>query len=114
MIHSPTFSIFSTGSTLDCAPYSESVCKEVALKHGLQLGGKNYVFAAPIESGYQIGCYAYKSGSYKGIAFYGRGGDSVEMSTPFNESSDYYRPKGYDCRTESNFYYFLSSMSKKQ
>ena len=92
-------------------PYSESVCREVASNLGLQLGGKNYAFAAPKDDGYKMGCYAYKSGSYKGIAFYGRGGDNVEISKPFNESSDYYRPKGYDCSNESNFYDFFSSMS---
>ena len=107
------FSIFFLGSRLDCMPYSESVCREVALKLGLQLGGKGYVFAATKDKGYQLGCYSYKSGDYKGIAFYGRGGDNDEISKPFDENSVYYRPKGYDCSTESNFQDFLSSMFEK-
>ena len=94
-------------------PYSESVCREVALKLGLQLGGNDYAFAAT-NDGYQLGCYTYKSGNYKGMAFYGRGGDHNEISKPFDENSDYYRPKGYDCSTESNFYDFLSSMIRNQ
>ena len=106
-------SIFSIGSALDCIPYSESVCRDVALKLGLQLGGNNFAFAGPKANGYQLGCYTYKSGPYKGIAFYGRGGDHNEMSKPFDENSDYYRPKGYDCSTESNFYDFLFTMFEK-
>ena len=101
-------------------PYSESVCREVVLKLGLELGkigkgGKDYAFAATKTEGYQMGCYTYKSGvgydHYVGIAFYGRGGDNDEMSKPFDESSIYYRPKGHDCGIKGNVNDFVSSMS---
>ena len=92
---------------MDCVPYSESVCRQVALKLGLQLGGNNFGFA--IDNDYLKGCFAYKSGPYKGMAFYGRGGDNHEISKPFDENSDKYRPKGYDCRTGGNFYVFFSA-----
>ena len=95
-------------------PYSESLCEEVVLKLGLQLGNNDYPFAASKAEGYQMGCYTYKSGvgydKYVGIAFYGRGGDNDEMSRPFDENSIYYRPKGYDCSIGGNVYDFVSIM----
>ena len=98
-------------------PYSESVCREVALALGLQLGGNSYPFVATRDDGYQMGCYTYKAGvgydHYVGIAFYGSYGDDNEMSKPFDENPHFYRPKGYDCRIEGNLYYFFSSMSRK-
>ena len=103
---------FSIGSDLDCIPYGEPACRDVVSKLGLQLGGNGYAFAAPKENGYQIGCYAYKDGSYKDMAFYGYGGDNDEVSKPFDEDSEYYRPNGYDCDIEGIFYDFASSMSK--
>ena len=60
-----------------------------------------------------MGCYAYKSGSYKDMAFYGRGGDNDEVSKPFDDDSVYYRPKGYDCNIEGNFYDIASSISQQ-
>ena len=92
----PYFWHFSLGSTSDCIPYSESACREVALKHGLQLGGsvngKDYPFV--YDNSYPQGCYAYKSGPYQGMAFYSR------LS---GATFGYYRPKGYDCIVDGNF-----------
>ena len=106
------FRYFFLGSDLDHIPYGESACRDAVLKLGLQLGGHGYAFAAPKEDGYQIGCYGYKDGKYKDMAFYGYGGDNDEVSKPFDENSEYYRPKGYDSGIEGIFYDFASSMSK--
>ena len=46
------------------------------------------------------------------MAFYGYGGDDDEVSKPFDEDSEYYRPNGYDCGIEGILYDFASSMSK--
>ena len=106
------FRYFSLGSDLDCIPYGEPACRVAVSKLGLQFGGNGFAFAAPVENGYQMGCYAYKDGSYKDMAFYGYGGDDDEVSKPFDEDSEYYRPNGYDCGIEGILYDFACSMSK--
>ena len=82
-----------------CTPYSESACRMAAEKAGLELGGGGYPFA-----GYVVnkGCYTYATGTYKGFAFYGLGGDSKTNSELFDVTKKYYRPEGYDC-SSSNF-----------
>ena len=90
-------------------PYSESACREVASKLGLQLGGivdgKDYPFVN--NTGRPMACYAYKSGPYQGMAFYSRlSGDLMY--------SNYYRPKGYDCIVDGNFYDLVFIKSRKQ
>ena len=63
--------------------------------------GNNYPFEATKDDGYQMGCYAYKSGvgydHYVGMAFYGNYGDKDEMSKSFDKNSIYYRPEGSEC-----------------
>ena len=103
--------MFSLGSDLDCIPYGESACRDAASKLALELGGNGYAFAAPKEDGYQTGCYGYKDGKYKDMAFYGHGGDNDEISRPFEEASEYYRPKGYARDIKGISYDIASSMS---
>lgn len=49
--------------------FSEAACKAAAQKAGYKVGGKGSAFAG--NWGVK-GCYAYKSGKYKGHAYYGR------------------------------------------
>ena len=82
-----------------CTPYSESACRIAAEKAGLELGGGGYPFAGSVVN---KGCYTYATGTYKGFAFYGLGGDSKTNSELFDVTKKYYRPEGYDC-SSSNF-----------
>ena len=70
-----------------------------AEKAGLELGGGGYPFAGSVVN---KGCYTYATGTYKGFAFYGLGGDSKTNSELFDVTKKYYRPEGYDC-SSSNF-----------
>jgi len=77
-----------------CEPYTAEKCRAVAEGFGLRLGGFGFAF----EDNYsQKGCYAYSSGKYAGIAFYGSGGSDAEISDPTTKRGDTYRPIGWDC-----------------
>ena len=57
------------------------------------------------------GCHAFKTGMYRGSAFYGLGGDEKQISTPYGRDSVTYRPYGYDCTRSGNLL-GVSSFSK--
>ena len=82
-----------------CTPYSESACRLAAEKAGLELGRGKYKFASFTYG--NKGCYTYVNGDYKGSAYYGLGGDSTSISEPYDVTTKYYRPEGYDC-SQSN------------
>ena len=67
---------------------------------GLQKGGRGFNFVGPHLT---KGCYAYESGSYANLAYYGVGGTEdqikVQLATPK------YRPLGYDCSTSGKIFY---------
>ena len=76
----------------ECVPYSEQACRDSANSLGLTLGGGGY----PFKSHFKIkGCYAYSSGKYAGLVFYGTGGTPDQMKTVL--SGEKYRPTGYNC-----------------
>ena len=68
----------------------------MAKKLGKELGTSRYAFAGT----YKIkGCYAYKSGSYQNVMFYGTGGTKEETKSDLTgKKSDMFRPPGYDCQ----------------
>jgi len=62
---------------LSCSSFygtSES-CKQASIDLGLELGGDGYSFAGSYST---KGCYTYKSGDKKGIAYFGTGGSASE------------------------------------
>ena len=61
---------------------------------GLQKGGGGFDFVGPHSI---KGCYAYESGTYANMAYYGVGGSEEEMKVKL--TSPKYRPLGYDCST---------------
>jgi hypothetical protein len=80
-----------------CTPYSEVACIKAAEEAGLQLGNPpHHEFSQ--DWYYPPGCYAYSSGYYAGQAFYGSGaGDrTTSSSSVTRQSSDKYRPAGFD------------------
>ena len=84
-------------------PYSLTACEDAVNKLGLQKGGKGYSFTASSYS--TKGCFAYASGTFANIAFYGLGGSEEENKiAPVNSpnKSPKYRPSGYDCSTPGN------------
>jgi len=85
--------------TEDCKPYTAQQCRITAERLGLQLGGHGHAFES---SGYsQKGCYAYSSGPYAGMAFYGSGASDQWLIIMRNtNSASTYRPSGYDCSEE--------------
>ena len=58
----------------------------------MKLGGGSSKFAGEYST---KGCYAYKSGSYKGSVFYGLGGTEKDISKALDLPK--YRLEGYDC-----------------
>jgi hypothetical protein len=68
---------------------TEEECKKVAESLGLKLGGNGYPFAG--NWGIK-GLYAYKSGKYNGIAFFGTGGTEKQMKDPLTNNTNIYRP----------------------
>ena len=64
-----------------------------ALSQGLKQGGAGSDFVGAWST---KGCYAYKSGKYAGIAFYGTGGSIEQMKEPLT-SDNIYRPTGHGC-----------------
>ena len=62
--------------------------EEFARALGLQIGGGGHPFVGPWGT---KGLYAYKSGKYSGMAFFGTGGIEIQrLSIP--HESDKYRP----------------------
>ena len=57
---------------------TEEGCRQRAQDLGLSEGGLGFAFAGSYSTD---GCYAYSSGTYAGIAFFGRGGTEAQMST---------------------------------
>merc|ERR1719191_2116339 len=72
-------------------PYSEKACEQACKRAGLKLGGGRYRFSGK----YSIkGCYAYSTGGWKGIAFYGTGGTEAQMKASPGRGK--MRPEGHD------------------
>merc|ERR1711957_166983 len=60
------------------APTTASSCKTLALSLSLTLGGGGYPFEADTVT---KGCYAYSSGTWAGMAFFGSGGTAAQMQS---------------------------------
>jgi len=75
-----------------CIPYSKEACEAAANSLGLEKGYGNYNFAGSYGT---KGCYAYETGNYAGVAFYGTGGSEDNMKVELNDPQ--YRPVGHDC-----------------
>ena len=58
-------------------------------------GGAGYSFEGTYTS---KGCYAYSSGYFKGIIYYGTGGTTEEMKETLK--SPRFRPIGFDCAVD--------------
>ncbi|KAK3232876.1 hypothetical protein CYMTET_56800 [Cymbomonas tetramitiformis] len=91
---SPTTSPPTTSAPTSspCVPYSKIACGNAATALGISLGGNGYEFAGSYST---KGCYAYSSGTYQGMAYFGTGGTNAESSAAV--SSPKYRPAGHDC-----------------
>jgi len=76
-----------------CAPLSADACKAAADRIGFGKGGHDHDFQGNYNP---KGCYAYKSGTYKGHVYFGTGGTEQQMKEDINES-DKFRPQGDDC-----------------
>jgi len=83
---SNTGNTFAEGMTGNVC-ITEDSCKKVAESLGLKIGGGGYAFA---ESYSTKGLYAYKSGKYSGMAFFGKGGTEAQMKQPLKHPK--YRP----------------------
>ena len=81
-----------------CVPYSQKACMDAVIGQGLKPGGGGSNFIGDWST---KGCYAYKTGRYAGIAFYGTGGSDQEKKTLLN-SDEIYRPIGHDCPSGNN------------
>jgi hypothetical protein len=90
-------------TTEACVGFSEQACRNAAIDAGLQAGGDGYAFAGDYVG---TGCYAYSSGQYAGMAYYGYadGGGDVQSPAQLTDLSDTakyfgvaYRPPGTDC-----------------
>ena len=77
-----------------CEPYSEQACLDAAKREGLKTGGLGAAFSGNYDP---KGCYAYRSGRFGGIAYFGTGGSIEEMQEK-SLNSPRYRPKGFDCK----------------
>ena len=80
-IHAPTEGMTNNVCT------TEDDCKKVAESFGLQLGGGGSDFAGNYKT---KGLYAYNSGRYAGMAFFGRGGTEAQMKAAVTGKK--YRP----------------------
>jgi hypothetical protein len=71
--------------------YTAADCEIEALAKGLRIGGEGYDF----EGDYGTkGCYAYDSGAYEGIAFFGTDGDAADMEAEAQTAKGKYRVTG--------------------
>ena len=66
-----------TGKVTIGSPNSEAECKAVANSAKLKLGGKGYAFSSNFST---KGCYYYKTGKYKKIAYWGGTGKTMNSS----------------------------------
>ena len=82
----------SAAAPKTCLPYSEQACRAAALALGLSLGSTTYPFLGSIAT---KGCYAYRSGTQAGQAYYSTGGTEAEMKA--DVTGDQFRPRNYDC-----------------
>ena len=77
-----------------CIASQVHAAKSLANTLGLQIGGNGYAFAGAYET---KGLYAYKSGEFSGIAFFGTGGTEAQMVAPVRDNPDgKYRPSAGD------------------
>ena len=68
--------------------YTAADCEIEAIAKGLRIGGEGYDF----EGDYITkGCYAYDSGNYEGIAFFGTGGFIADMEAEARTAKGKYR-----------------------
>ena len=58
----------------------------------MTLGGNGYDFVGDYTT---KGCYAYTSGQFAGLVYYGTGGTEEQIKTSLEAPK--YRPNGYDC-----------------
>merc|ERR1719510_1072257 len=56
---------------------SREDCEAAAVNAGLEIGGGDYDFAGNYGT---KGCFAYSSGEYEGMAYFGTGGSQAEMA----------------------------------
>merc|ERR1712168_660037 len=86
------------GST--CEPFSQAACIASAISIGYQIGtvkNSGYSFAGDFGT---KGCYAYSTGEYMGLVFFGTGGSKEQMQDQVVEGK--FRPNGYDCNDHAN------------
>jgi hypothetical protein len=87
-----------------CIGFGEQTCRNAAMTASLQLGGHGQPFAGDYS---ETGCYAYNSGVFAGIAFYGYayGGREVQSQAQLTPllSSDKYRLPGTNCEADETF-----------
>ena len=87
-----------------CEPYSQMACMDAILSLSwLEMGtipNSGYEFAGDYNP---KGCFAYLSGNYKGLSYYGTGGTVEQMQQSLENPM--WRPQGYDCNGE---WYILS------
>ena len=83
---SNTGNTFAEGMTGNVC-MTEDSCKKVAESLGLKIGGGGYAFSGSYST---KGLYAYNSGNYSGMAFFGKGGTEAQMKQPINHPK--YRP----------------------
>ncbi len=67
-------------------PLTESAARDIVQALGLELGGAGFEFAGDYK---QKGLYAYKSGKYTGMAYFGTGGTEEEMLAPIVDDNKY-------------------------
>ena len=88
--------LYTLSSVGRCIPYSVEACESAAERLGLRKGGNGFKFQGPHAA---KGCYAYSSGYFTRVAFYGTGGTVAQNSRPL--SGRKYRPNGHDCKGSS-------------
>ena len=70
---------------------------------GFEKGGKGVNFVGDYGT---KGCYAYKSGNWANLAFYGTGGSVKQMKEQLvDNKKNKFRPIGYDCSTGDFIYH---------
>ena len=85
----------------NCVPYSLQACEAAVERHDLKRGGNGYKFVGDYGT---KGCYAYESGDWANLAFYGTGGSVKEMKEQLtNDKKNRFRPIGYDCSLTGDF-----------
>ena len=86
---------------MDCVPYSEEACRDVAAKN---LGWNMQTSEYPNK-----GCYVYEEGhKYYGTVYYGTGGSLHDKKKSLNKPR--LRPKGFDCNKPGSLSIFSDSL----